>query len=201
MEDEGKAGEQRPSRTGPPSLPLKAPSAPERTAPPANYRIAAALFWIVLQATLIVTADRRVDGAFGFRMFSESSSIKLALFREVDGSDGKRVRVHVQEGMWSARASDGKNHRLSWYDRVPMPHWIFDQEMHASYGASTQLSRLQGALDDLASHIAPSDDLETRRFILDVTVRRNGREPVEHELVSRERTGVPVPEPAPDGGL
>lgn len=159
-------------------------SSPERRA---NYRIVVAVAWIAVQVALIITANRRADGAFGFRMFSESSSIKLVLYREIEGPDGGRMRVHVDGGVWSARAGDGTFHRLSWYDRVPMPYWVFDQEMHASYGAAAQLARLSGALDDLATHIPASDDLETRRFVLDVTVRRNGREPVVHQLVSRER--------------
>ena len=176
----------RPSRPPSPSRPAEG-----GTGPRTNYRILVALVWVVVQATLVLTADRRVDAAFGFRMFSESASLKLTLFREVDGPDGKRVRVHVDSGMWTAHASDGAIHRLSWYDRVPLPYWIFDQEMHASYGAGTQLSRLTGALDDLATHIPATDDLDTRRFILDVAVRRNGREPVIHELTSRERALPP----------
>jgi hypothetical protein len=137
-----------------------------------------------LQVALVVTADRRIDGAFGFRMFSESASIKVALYREIDGPSG-RSRVHVDAGVWSAHASDGTVHRLTWYDRVPTPYWLFDREMHASYGAATQLARLQGALDDVASHVP--DDAETRVFSLDVIVRRNGREPVLHRLTSHER--------------
>jgi hypothetical protein len=89
--------------------------------------------------------------------------------------------------VWIARGSDGANHRLTWYDRIPTPYWIFDQEMFASYGAATQLARLTAALDDLAGHVPATEDVETRRFILDVTVRRNGREPVVHQLTSRER--------------
>lgn len=157
------------------------------TAPGANYRILAAILWVVVQAALVITANRRVDGAFGFRMFSESSTIKLALYREIGGPGGVRSRVRVEDGVWKARGGDGANHRLTWYDRVPTPYWIFDQEMHASYGAATQLARLSAALDDLAGHVPAAEDVETRRFILDVTVRRNGREPVVHELTSRER--------------
>lgn len=119
-------------------------------------------------------------------MFSESSSMKLVLYREVDGESGPK-RVHVDGGIWMAASSDGRIHRLTWYDRVPAPFWVFDQEMNASYGAATQLSRLQGALDDVASHVP--NDAETRRFTLDVTMRRNGREPVVHRLVSRDRRG------------
>ncbi|HVH47356.1 MAG TPA: hypothetical protein VM925_33705 [Labilithrix sp.] len=185
------------------------PSRPPSLAPPppsggprANYRIFLAIFWVAVQAVLVVTADRRSDGAFGFRMFSESSSIKLALYREVDGPDGRRVRVHVDDGVWSARARDGRNHRHTWYDRVPMPYWVFDREMHASYGAAAQLSRLQGALDDVVGHLSADDDLETRRLVLDVTVRRNGRDPVVHQLSSRERVAFEpaVSEAARDGG-
>lgn len=134
-----------------------------------------------------------MDGAFGFRMSNESSTIKLALYREVDdpssappsGHAGQSTRVHVDGGVWSAEAADGSVHRHTWYDRVPMPYWVFDREMHTSYGASTQLDRLQSALDDVASHVP--DDTETRRFILEVTVRKNGREPVVYRLMSRER--------------
>ncbi|MBX3260145.1 MAG: hypothetical protein KIS78_31585 [Labilithrix sp.] len=153
-----------------------------------NHRILFALLWLAVQATLIVTAGRRSDGAFGFRMFNESSTIKLALYRELERDPGgPRARVPVEGGVWIARASDGTNHRMSWYDRVPTPFWAFDQEMPASYGAAAQLERLQRALDDLATHVSAADDLETRRFVLDVTVRRNGREPVVHQLTSRER--------------
>jgi hypothetical protein len=178
------------------------PSAPPPslgTGPSHNGRIVFAALWIIVQAALVITADRRTDGAFGFRMFNESSTIKIALYREVDGPDGQSTRVHVEGGVWSAQGPDGMVHRLTWYDRVPMPYWVFDQEMHASYGSSTQLGRLRAALEDVASHVP--DDTETRRLILEVTVRRNGREPVVRRLISHERAlprpgsaGV-VPEP------
>ena len=90
-----------------------------------------------------------------------------------------------ENGVWGAKSVDGRVHRFSWYDRVPRPYWPFDQEMTASYGAATQLQRLQAALDDVAAHVP--EDAETTRFLLDVTVRRNGREPVVQHLVSRER--------------
>jgi hypothetical protein len=200
--DDENGGDQRSADIDPPAaapshFPSGGPGGPR-----ANYRIVFAVVWVVTQLILVVTAARRSDGAFGFRMFSESSSIKLTLYREVDAPDGQRARIHVDGGVWSAPARDGTNRRHTWYDRVPMPFWVFDQEMHASYGAATQLSRLQGALDDVASHLAVKDDLVTRRFVLDVMVRRNGREPVLHQLTSPER---PLPEPAalpttPDGG-
>jgi hypothetical protein len=185
------AAEREPDETGEPAArPSLRPSFRPPSSPPpggwaANWRLVFAAIWILVQVCLVITAARRVDGAFGFRMFSESSSLRVALFREVVGEGGLVTRVHVDEGVWSAHAADGSVHRLSWYDRVPSPYWIFDQEMHASYGAATQLGRLQAALDDVAAHIP--NDAETSRLVLQVAVRRNGREPVVHELASRPR--------------
>jgi hypothetical protein len=42
--------------------------------------------------------------------------------------------------------------------------------------------RLQAALDDVASHTP--DDAETRELVLDVEVRKNGREPYVARLTS-----------------
>lgn len=204
----------RPSRPPPCAGPVSGPPAdkqpsirPRKSSAPhgarwANvHRLLFAALWLVGQATLILTADRRADGAFGFRMFNESSTIKLTLYREIDRAGGREC-VRVEGGTWTARAPDGMTHRLSWYDRIPRPYWVFDQEMHASYGAAAQLVRLQNALDDLAAHV-PEDD-ETRRFVLEVLVRRNGREPALHRLTSRERPlSAPQPRPAEvarDGG-
>lgn len=142
-----------------------------------------AFAWVVLQLVLVTTAVRRYDGAFGFRMFAESSSIKVALYREVRGE-----RVHVDEGAWFARDAGGVTRRFAWQDRVRPELSVFDREIHASYGARTQLVRLQGALDDVASHI--DADSETTRLHLDVTIRRNGREPEVHHLSSRPRGGA-----------
>lgn len=152
----------------------------------AVFRVAFSAAWLVTQAVLVLTADRRPDGAFGFRMFAESSSIRVALYREVDGPGGVRRRVHVDDGTWSARDATGGMRRFVWTDRVKRPQLaVFDREIHASYGAATQLERWRGALDDVASHVP--DDAETRRLLLDVTVRRNGREPYVVHLASRER--------------
>lgn len=167
------------------------PSIKPSSGPPAagashNYRILVAALWVIAQLALVLTASRRVDGAFGFRTFGESSSIMLVLYREVEGTDGKRGRVHVDGGVWTARDRSGTGHRFTWYDRVPTPGAVFDQETISSSGAKAETTRLQRALDDLATHL-PEDD-ETRRFLLDVTIRRNGREPVIHTLSSSERT-------------
>jgi hypothetical protein len=180
-EDEKESGLPRDSA----APPLRSSAPPPPPPRPANYRIAFAAVWIAVQMLLIVTADRRADGAFGFRMFSESSTIKVALYREVLEPSGQRTRAHVDGGVWKAIGPDGVVRRLTWYDRVPSPFWEFDQEAHASYSAQTQLARLQAALDDVAAHMP--NDAETLRFVLHVTVKRNGREAVAHELVSRER--------------
>lgn len=150
-----------------------------------NVRVVFAALWIVAQAILVMTADRRPDGAFGFRMFSESSTMKIVLYREVAGPGGERTRLHVDDGIWSARDAGGLSRRFSWYERVPAPFWPFDREVHASYGAAAQLARLQAALDDVATHLP--DDAETKRLLLDVTVRKNGREAQVHHLTSAER--------------
>lgn len=134
----------------------------------------------------MLTADRRIDAAFGFRMFVESSSIRMSLYRDVTGADGTRTRVHVDDGVWSANDAGGLRRRFAWSDRVRRYELaIFDRETSAKYGAAATLARLQAALDDVSTHTA--DDAETRRFLLDVTVRRNGREPYVVHLTSAER--------------
>lgn len=141
-----------------------------------------------MQATLVVTADRRPDGAFGFRMFTESSTVKIALYREVIGEDGQRKRLHVEDGVWSARDAGGLSRRFEWRDRVRRPELaIFDVEISAKYGTKAQLSRLQAAVEDVAAHTP--DDAETRRFVLEVTVRHNAGEPYVVTLASAERGG------------
>jgi hypothetical protein len=152
--------------------------------------VAFALAWVPLQIALVITADRRPDAAFGFRMFSESSTLEIALYREAAQDDGQVIRVHVDGGVWSARSAGGGSHRYAWNDRVRRHELAtFDTEINAKYAALAQLSRLQAALDDLATHVP--DDIETRRFLLDVTVRKNGREPYVVHLASGERLGHP----------
>ena len=146
--------------------------------------------WIATQIALVITADRRPDAAFGFRMFSESSTLKIALYREVVPEDaqhdGQPRRVHVDGGVWTARDESGVPHRFAWNERVRRQELAtFDTEINAKYAVDAQLARLQAALDDVAAHVP--DDAETRRFLLDVTVRKNGREPYVVHLASRVR--------------
>lgn len=159
------------------------PRLSSRPPPPgSSLRILFGVAWIALQAVLILTAGRRPDGAFGFRMFPESSTIKIALFREL----GHGERVHVERGAWSAGDANGFVRRFDWHDRVKEPHLgVFDVEIPASYGSATQLARLDAALDDISRHVP--DDNDTRRFLLEVTIRRNGREPYTVHLAGPDR--------------
>jgi hypothetical protein len=148
-------------------------------------RIAFAIAWIGLQGGLILTASRRPDGAFGFRMFSESTTIKVSLYREIVGAEGGRTRVHVDDGRWSARDANGLVKRFSWHDRVMPNLAVFDVEWAAAYGEAAQLTRWQGALDDVFAHT--TDDADTKRLVLDIVVRKNGHEPHTVTLTSAER--------------
>ena len=142
--------------------------------------------WVLVQAALVLTADRRVDGMFGFRALTEASSFRTSLFREVAGQDGKRVRVYVEDGIWTANDAGGLRRRFAWSDRVRRHELVvLDRDTPADVSAEATLDRLQGALDDLATHTP--DDADTRRFLLDVTVRRNGGEPYVVHLASAER--------------
>jgi hypothetical protein len=133
--------------------------------------------WIVAQAALVLTADARPDHAFGFRMFGESTTLLVHLAREVDAPSGHgTIDVPVEGGRWVARDREGTPHRFSWHDRVHEPALaIFDHELHASYGADAQLTRLNAALDDVLQHT--KEDAETRAHVLEVRVKQNGRPP------------------------
>ncbi|AKU96126.1 hypothetical protein AKJ09_02790 [Labilithrix luteola] len=142
-----------------------------------------AALWIAFQIALVLTASRRTDGAFGFRTFGESSTVKAVLYREVDGPSGALVRVKAEEGEWSAHDPGGMLRRFAWHDRVVLPDLAnLDRELEARNGSRAALDAYRRALDDLAAHVP--DDAETRRFLLDVTVRRNGGEPYVVHLVS-----------------
>jgi hypothetical protein len=144
--------------------------------------------YLSLQGVLVASASARPDHAFGFRMFSESSVVKLSLLREVDAPTGQgTVVVPAARGEWSAMDADGTRRHFAFRDRVREP-WLstFDATFEASYGAGAELARLQAALDDVASHL--DGDAETRRLVLDVIARRNGREPQLVRLTSPSRT-------------
>ena len=148
----------------------------------ARGRVAFAVLWLGTQGGLVLTAGRRPDGAFGFRMFSESSTIDVHLARVVKG----RGEVPVDDGTWVASDTSGQRRTFRWRDRVPQPALsTFDTPIHASYGSEAQLARLRMALDDVALHTAA--DADTLELVLEIAVRRNGREPVKVRMVSARR--------------
>jgi hypothetical protein len=150
--------------------------------------------WILGQLALVVTADARPDHAFGFRMFQESSTIHVHLAREVDAPSGHgTITAPVEGGTWVARDREGTPHRFAWKDRVHEPALaVFDRTFHASYGADAQVARLQAALDDVAANCLSSrNDAETRGLVLEVTVRKNGRDPKTVTMRSPSRLVVP----------
>ncbi len=141
-------------------------------------RTAFAAAYLAAQVIAITSAASRSDHIFGFRMFSESSTLNVALFRRIDAPSGHGIlKVHVENGTWIAKDADGAPQRVSWHDRVREPGLsTFDTTIHASYGADAQVERLQAALLDVAAHIP--QDAETRDLVLEVIERKNGREPI-----------------------
>jgi hypothetical protein len=147
-------------------------------------RAAFAAAYVGVQVGLIATAGHRADAAFGFRMFSESSTIKVSLSREIDAPSGHgTVAVPVVDGAWAAHDKDGQLRRVRWSDRVKESALAtFDVPMHASYSADAQVARWHAALDYVASHTP--EDAESRALSLDISVRRNGRDPQQLHFVS-----------------
>ena len=151
----------------------------------ARYVVAA--LWIGGQTALIATGPRRADGAFAFRMFPEASTIQIELYRDVEAESGQGItRVRVEDGRWLARDQDGVLHRFRWDDRVKDGNLFpYGEPVHASYGAAAQVERLARALDDVADHTP--EDMETRRLVAEVVVRRSDGTPEHLELESHWR--------------
>ena len=148
-------------------------------------------FWLLGQAALVVTAGRRADAAFGFRMFSESTTLSITLSREVQAPTGEgTVVIPIEDGSWTASDRTGLLHRFAWSDRVVDPIvGTLGVTMQAAYGGAAQLERLQAALEDVATHTP--EDADTHALVADVVLRRNGREPQNLRLISAPRT-LPV---------
>jgi len=143
-----------------------------------------ALLWMLGQAALVLTAGLRADHIFGFRMFPEASTLEIHLSRITGGSS-----LPAPRGEWAARDAAGQLRHFSWRDRVHDPVLqSIDVPMFASYGADTQLARLQRALDDVADHL--DEDDETQALRADVWVSKNGREPYTATLLSHARRGL-----------
>jgi hypothetical protein len=154
--------------------------------PPVRVFFAAA--YLACQAALVWSASHRPDRAFGFQMFNESSTMQIALSREVEAPSGHgTIALPVPHGEWVARDESGSPHRFAWHDRVRAPELCaFDRPAQATYGTAAQLARLQAALDDVATHTP--EDKETLRLVADVTLHRNGREASIVRLASPSRS-------------
>jgi len=82
-------------------------------------KVAFAAVWLTGQVALIATAGSRPDGAFGFRMFPESSTLSYRLFRDVDAPSGHgTITVEVPDGEWTAKDPSGTPRRVTWRARV-----------------------------------------------------------------------------------
>jgi hypothetical protein len=146
-------------------------------------RVAFAAAWIAAQGALVITAARRPDGIFGFRMFPEASTMQVRLARVT--ATGEEP---TPGGEWSARDASGQLRHFSWRDRVRDPVLSsLDARIFAAYGEATQLARLEHALDDVADHVP--EDAETLRLVAHVTLWHNGREPTTSTLQSHPRRG------------
>lgn len=146
-------------------------------------RLAFAAAWVAGQVALVTTAGMRPDAIFGFHMFPEATTMQVHLARLT-----ARGEQEAPGGEWSARDEARQLRHFSWRDRVHDPVLSsLDVRVFASYGASTQLARLQRALDDLADHTP--EDAETLRLVAHVTVWRNGRDPTTSTLESHPREG------------
>lgn len=148
-----------------------------------HARVVFAAAWIAGQAALVLSGARREDHILSFRMFPESSTIEIHLSRVTAGGV-----VPVSRGEWTLMGAAGEPHHFSWHDRVRDPVLsTLDTRIFASYGVDVQLARLQRALDDVEAHL--DGDRETIRLRADVTVAKNGREPVQVVLLGKPRWG------------
>ena len=141
---------------------------------PPKARAAFFCAYLVAQAVILIRAERSPDFMFGFQMFNASSSMRIALLRQVRKKGHARL-VPVRDGTWQAKDARGTVHSFHWQDRV---HdgvlGNLDTYIHASYGLRAQLFRLQFALRDVAAHIP--EDHETEALVADVETIKNGRE-------------------------
>ena len=138
-------------------------------------RAAFAVAFFALELAGIAYGQSAPDHVFGFQMFNESSRLTIHLFREVERA-GRRELVPLADGRWQAPDADGQPHAHAWQDRVgaqAYPLNMLERSVHASYGLSAQLFRLQAALDDTVRHL--ERDAETRALVAQVDTLQNGR--------------------------
>lgn len=146
-------------------------------------RVVFASLWIAAQVTLIATASLRPEHAFAFRMFSESTTDVLHLWRRT--FDGELVSC--EQGGWWTRDRDGARVYLSIQDYIDAPELSFyDVRMPASYGRAAELARLRAALDYVIGRLG-DDDRTTAQFVVDVALRSGSGAQSSVRLESRAR--------------
>ena len=146
-------------------------------------RVAFAVAWLAAQVALIATAGLRPEHAFGFRMFSESTTAEMHLYRRT--FDGELVSE--ESGGWWTRSQSGARVHLSMRDYIDAPELSFyDLRMPASYGQQAELWRLQQAIDQVLDRLG-SDDVTTAAFVVDVKLRHAGGPPRTVRLESHSR--------------
>jgi len=135
-------------------------------------RVGFVVLFFGLELYGIAWGQRAPDKTLGFQMFNESSRITIHLFREVE-SKRRRALLPLPDGRWLARDRSGNEHAYAWNDRVrAAPLYVLGQSVHARYGLSAQLFRLQAALDDAVRHLP--GDARTRALVAEVETVRNG---------------------------
>lgn len=132
-----------------------------------SLRTLFAALWLAAQAALVLTSGGRLNHAFGFRMFEESTTVSLHVERLVDGGS-----LPISDE-WTTQDCQGRPARYQWHVLVPSgPQWL-DVPLGAPYGSDAGLARAQAAVAWVATHTP--DDCKTERFVATVTRRRNGR--------------------------
>lgn len=131
------------------------------------------------EIVLIATAGLRSDRSYGFRMFPESSSIRVHVSRRLD--DGRVLPI--EGGRWQAHDCSGGVHAFSWPKMVRFPApWKLDAEVGAPYGVESEIHRARDATRWVADHT--TEDCETRALVVHIVPTRNGTvlDPVDFEV-------------------
>jgi hypothetical protein len=128
-----------------------------------------AVGWLTLQAVLVLTAQRRFNHAFGFRMFEESTTVTLHVERLVDDAGSLPIAA-----AWTVHDCAGRPVTYRWSELVPVGPFRLDVPLSEPYGADAGLARARAAVAWVAAHTP--GDCETRALTATVTRVRNGRE-------------------------
>jgi hypothetical protein len=130
-------------------------------------RAAFVVAWLAAQALLVATAGGRIQHAFGFRMFEESSTVAVHVERLVDGGS-----LPIGDA-WQARDCAGVAHTYRWRALVPAGPTVLDVGRLAPYGADAAVAQARAAVAWVAAHTP--DDCDTPALVATVRAVKNGR--------------------------